>query len=108
MLVVVGPPEKETIVSQSVSHQTHTYMYFYIQTRLAPPTTPGGAALALTPQRYLFAAGRGLYCLGVFDNGDEGSLLGGILTRNALVQVPTAHLCVQRLGWLLGCDFGWL
>lgn len=29
----------------------------------------------------------GQYCLGVFDNGWQGTLLGGIITRNVLVQV---------------------
>jgi hypothetical protein len=30
---------------------------------------------------------RGSYCLGVFDNGRQGTLLGGITFRNVLVQV---------------------
>lgn len=37
--------------------------------------------------RYLFRAGLRTYCLGLFDNGWSGTLLGGIITRNVLVQV---------------------
>jgi hypothetical protein len=48
---------------------------------------PGGASFKLTPQRYLFMVGRGEYCLGMFDNGWQGTLLGGILVRNVMVQV---------------------
>lgn len=48
----------------------------------------GGAYLELRPHSYLFAGDApGSYCLGVFDNGWSGTLLGGIITRNALVQV---------------------
>ena len=39
------------------------------------------------PYRYLFKMSTGQYCLGVFDNGWQGTLLGGIITRNVLVQV---------------------
>lgn len=46
----------------------------------------GGAALTLRPHRYLFLVARGEYCLGVFDNGAAGTLIGGIAVRNALVQ----------------------
>lgn len=55
--------------------------------RCCPLMPPGGASFQLTPQRYLFRVGRGEYCLGVFDNGWQGTLLGGILVRNVLVQV---------------------
>jgi hypothetical protein len=54
----------------------------------AAATTPGGAFLELRPHSYLFAAGEpGTYCLGLFDNGPSGTLLGGIITRDTLVQV---------------------
>eukprot|EP00882_Tetradesmus_deserticola_P025713 GHRQ01028270.1.p1 GENE.GHRQ01028270.1~~GHRQ01028270.1.p1 ORF type:complete len:487 (+),score=162.78 GHRQ01028270.1:773-2233(+) len=56
----------------------------------------GGASFKLTPQRYLFLVGRGEYCLGVFDNGWQGTLLGGILVRDVLVQYDTQH---QRVGF---------
>lgn len=53
--------------------------------------------VGITPQRYLFA-GRapGEYCLGVFDNGWQGVLLGGILVRDVLVQVRGPGACVRR------------
>ena len=35
---------------------------------------------------------RGSYCLGVFDNGRQGTLLGGITFRNVLVQVRCSVL----------------
>jgi hypothetical protein len=46
----------------------------------------GGAALVLTPIRYLFKMRSNAYCLGVFDNGNSGSLIGGVSTRNMVVQ----------------------
>ena len=41
------------------------------------------------PLNYLFmhTGEAGAYCLGVFDNGGSGTLLGGISFRNILVQV---------------------
>jgi hypothetical protein len=62
---------------------------------------PGGASFALTPQRYLFMAGRGEYCLGVFDNGWQGTLLGGIIMRNVLVQVRHCARLLISAGSLL-------
>ncbi|KAK9808090.1 hypothetical protein WJX73_004596 [Symbiochloris irregularis] len=48
----------------------------------------GAVDLRLGPLTYLFmhAAEAGAYCLGVFDNGASGTLLGGITFRNTLVQ----------------------
>ena len=47
-----------------------------------------GVVLDLNPLNYLFVHTfeSGKYCLGVFDNGDAGVLLGGITFRNVLVQ----------------------
>ena len=49
----------------------------------------GGVDLELAPLSYLFRHARvaGAYCLGVFDNGDQGTLLGGITFRDIYVQV---------------------
>lgn len=47
-----------------------------------------GAALQLPPQNYLFAWGErkpDAFCLGVFDNGDQGVLLGAIAARDMLI-----------------------
>lgn len=52
----------------------------------------GGASVSLPPHRYLFMIGAGEYCLGVFDNGQSGTLIGGIAVRNVLVQVGTEQL----------------
>ena len=57
----------------------------------------GGAALALPPHRYLFLVGPpGTYCLGVFDNGAAGTIIGGIAARGALVRYEPA---AGRLGF---------
>jgi hypothetical protein len=53
----------------------------------------GGATLSLPPFRYLFQLrlrnGESAYCLAVYNNGRNGNLLGGVVTRNVLVQVRT-------------------
>ena len=53
------------------------------------PTLLQGKALEVGPLNYLFMHVNepGAYCLGVFDNGYQGTLLGGITFRNILVQV---------------------
>lgn len=50
-----------------------------------------GVNLRMGPLNYLFmhTAEAGAYCLGVFDNGASGTLLGGITFRNILVEVTT-------------------
>lgn len=47
-----------------------------------------GTSLVLGPLNYLFVHtfNSGKYCLGVFDNGRAGTLLGGITFRNVLVR----------------------
>ena len=62
----------------------------------------GNATLVLHPYRYLFMVGRGVYCLGVFDNGDMGALIGGIAVRNALVTVRFVAVFVFLFVVLLG------
>lgn len=58
----------------------------------------GGVELELTPLQYLFihTFNSGKYCLGVFDNGDSGTLLGGITFRNVLVQYDVER---NRIGF---------
>ena len=53
-----------------------------------------GKALEVGPLNYLFMHVNepGAYCLGVFDNGYQGTLLGGITFRNILVQVGHSWL----------------
>jgi hypothetical protein len=70
----------------------------------------GGAYIELVPYRYLFKVTSGQYCLGVFDNGVQGTLLGGIITRNVLVKVCGSvgvWVCglvwLRRLGQKRGC-----
>lgn len=48
-----------------------------------------GVHLKMGPLNYLFmhTAEAGAYCLGIFDNGQAGTLLGGITFRNILVEV---------------------
>ncbi|MEW5312356.1 MAG: hypothetical protein WDW38_003997 [Sanguina aurantia] len=52
--------------------------------------------LQLVPYRYLFLVGPGHLCLGVFDNGASGTLIGGITVRNVLVQYDRRN---QRVGF---------
>lgn len=49
--------------------------------------TAGGTVLQLRPLQYLFYVRYSTYCLGVFDNGNSGALIGGIAVRNVLTQV---------------------
>lgn len=58
----------------------------------------GGGELTLAAYRYMFQLSRkGTYCLAVFDNGDAGSLIGGVATRNVLVKVrPHAGSCSSQ------------
>ncbi|KAJ9521793.1 hypothetical protein QJQ45_024661 [Haematococcus lacustris] len=53
---------------------------------MAGMTAGTDSVLVLKPLQYLFVLGTGSYCLGVFDNGNAGTLLGGITVRNVLVQ----------------------
>lgn len=57
-----------------------------------------GTSLVLGPLNYLFVHtfNSGKYCLGVFDNGRAGTLLGGITFRNVLVQYDRAN---SRVGF---------
>ena len=43
--------------------------------------------IRMKPMQYLFKMGAGSYCLGIFDNQNAGTLIGGISVRNILVQV---------------------
>lgn len=65
---------------------------------LAKFTFKNGVQLELTPLQYLFVHtfNSGKYCLGIFDNGDSGILLGGITFRNVLVQYDVAK---NRVGF---------
>ena len=47
----------------------------------------GGTVLHLTPLRYLFMMGTDSFCLGVFDNGASGTLIGGVSVRDVIVKV---------------------
>ena len=57
----------------------------------------GGVTLRAGPLNYLFVHSTepGAYCLGVFDNHQQGTLLGGITFRNVYVQV--CCLCADVL-----------
>ena len=58
-----------------------------------------GAQLTLPPANYLFAWGDAkpdAFCLGVFDHGDSGVLLGAIAVRDVLVTYDRAQ---QRIGF---------
>uniref|UniRef100_A0A7S0RJ26 Peptidase A1 domain-containing protein n=1 Tax=Chlamydomonas leiostraca TaxID=1034604 RepID=A0A7S0RJ26_9CHLO len=57
----------------------------------------GGAVLKLRPLQYLFVLGGGSYCLGMFDNGGSGSLIGGITVRDVILQYDRRN---QRAGFL--------
>jgi len=56
-----------------------------------------GAKVRMLPYRYLFRQGDTSYCLGVFDNGNSGVLVGGVSVRNMLVQYDRRN---KRIGFL--------
>eukprot|EP00879_Flechtneria_rotunda_P002524 GHRR01002722.1.p1 GENE.GHRR01002722.1~~GHRR01002722.1.p1 ORF type:complete len:475 (+),score=86.21 GHRR01002722.1:1876-3300(+) len=68
--------------------------------KMFPPASlgfGGGTLLQLPAYRYLYQfAPSGTYCLAVFDNGNSGSLLGGVATRNVLVRYDVDN---QRIGF---------
>eukprot|EP00955_Chlamydomonas_euryale_P045530 353182-Chlamydomonas_euryale.AAC.22 len=53
--------------------------------------------VALTPLQYLFKINQGTFCLGMFDNGAAGTLVGGISMRNVLVQYDRSK---KRIGFM--------
>lgn len=57
----------------------------------------GNCRLQLTPYRYLFMLRPGEYCLGIFDNGGSGALIGGITVRNVLVEYDRKN---KRIGFI--------
>mmetsp|Transcript_22652 Transcript_22652/g.62543 ORF Transcript_22652/g.62543 Transcript_22652/m.62543 type:complete len:640 (-) Transcript_22652:415-2334(-) len=57
----------------------------------------GGAVLKLQPLQYLFRISKDSYCLGVFDNGSSGTLVGAIAVRNVVTKYDRQH---QRVGFL--------
>lgn len=52
--------------------------------------------LRLLPHRYLFRGGNNVYCLGVFDNQNQGTLIGSITVRDVLVQYDVLR---KRVGF---------
>ena len=73
-------------------------------------TFEGGARLDLPPSNYLFIHGKreGAFCLGVMDNGRQGTLIGGITVRNTMVEYdmasdpPRVGIATTNCGALLG------
>ncbi|KAJ6805230.1 aspartic proteinase CDR1-like [Iris pallida] len=67
-----------------------------------------GQKLTLSPENYLFRHSKvqGAYCLGVFQNGKDGTtLLGGIVVRNTLVTYDRQN---ERIGfWKTNCSELW-
>lgn len=64
----------------------------------------GGVTYKLAPENYLFRHRKvqGGWCLGIFQNGDGGTLIGGITVRNTLVTYDRAG---RRVGfWKTDCD----
>ncbi|GJP74502.1 hypothetical protein CLOP_g5071 [Closterium sp. NIES-67] len=63
----------------------------------------GDVAYELSPENFLFrhTKVKGAYCLALFANADEGTLLGGIITRNTLVTYDRTR---SRVGlWKTEC-----
>ncbi|XP_021903439.1 aspartic proteinase-like protein 2 isoform X2 [Carica papaya] len=66
-----------------------------------------GQKLSLSPENYLFrhTKVRGAYCLGIFQNGDSTTLLGGIVVRNTLVTYDREN---DKIGfWKTNCSELW-
>lgn len=59
----------------------------------------GGSTVHLEPINYLYVhpVVEKAYCLGIFDNGHAGTLLGGIIFRDILVQYDRRH---SRVGFV--------
>ncbi|KAJ4701660.1 aspartic proteinase-like protein 2 [Melia azedarach] len=67
----------------------------------------GGHKLSLSPENYLFrhTKVRGAYCLGIFQNADPTTLLGGIVVRNTLVTYDREN---DKIGfWKTNCSELW-
>lgn len=56
----------------------------------------GGAVLVWPPMRYLYYMSKGRYCLGIFDNGRDGFIVGALGSRNLLMRYEVAD---KRLGF---------
>lgn len=71
------------------SHHLHLQWTKLVLTACAQLTLTFNPDLNLSqkPMHYLFKAQSGAFCLGIFDNGDQGALIGGISVRNIVVQV---------------------
>ncbi|KAM6542860.1 hypothetical protein CsatB_007307 [Cannabis sativa] len=66
-----------------------------------------GQKLSLSPENYLFRHTKvsGAYCLGIFKNADQTTLLGGILVRNTLVTYDREN---DKIGfWKTNCSELW-
>ncbi|KAL1812554.1 aspartic proteinase 36 isoform X1 [Daucus carota subsp. sativus] len=66
-----------------------------------------GQKYSLFPENYLFRHSKmhGGYCLGFFKNGDQSTLLGGIIVRNTFVTYDREH---DRIGfWKTNCSELW-
>lgn len=63
----------------------------------------GAVAYELSPENYLFQHRKvpGAFCLGIFQNKDAGTLIGGIMVRNTLITYDRAG---ERVGfWKTDC-----
>ncbi|GJP46905.1 hypothetical protein CLOM_g6154 [Closterium sp. NIES-68] len=63
-----------------------------------------GAVYRLDPENFLFQHRKrtGVFCIGVFPNPDQGTILGGLMFRNTML---TFDLVNDRLGfWKAPCD----
>ncbi|GAV84533.1 Asp domain-containing protein [Cephalotus follicularis] len=66
-----------------------------------------GQKLSMSPENYLFRHTKvsGAYCLGIFQNGDSTTLLGGIVVRNTLVTYDRED---DKIGfWKTNCSELW-
>ncbi|KAL5780148.1 hypothetical protein ACOSQ2_010885 [Xanthoceras sorbifolium] len=66
-----------------------------------------GQKLSLSPENYLFRHTKvsGAYCLGIFENADPSTLLGGIVVRNTLVTYDRED---DKIGfWKTNCSELW-
>ncbi|GMN34987.1 hypothetical protein TIFTF001_005021 [Ficus carica] len=67
-----------------------------------------GQKLSLSPEDYLFRHTKvsGAYCLGIFQNADPTTLLGGIVVRNTLVTYDREN---NKIGfWKTNCSELWM
>ena len=98
LFVVPGPdPQFEDVCFGGAPEHTNLQGLYKVFPKVSL-RFDGEVTLDLSPLNYLFVHtfNSGKYCLGIFDNGNAGTLLGGITFRNILVNYDRRN---RRIGF---------